>query len=104
MAQRVAGDALDLDDVGTPVGEHRAAARDEAELGELHHLDAVEHTHRVLLASGQPRSAAISEPLAWSSAPLISPETISPIASKPSPSVLPIWYRALMPSTMMASL
>ena len=39
---RVAGDrVLDLDDVGAPVGEHRAGRRGEGELRHLHHLHAL---------------------------------------------------------------
>ena len=52
----------------------------------------------------QPRSAGIDDRFACSSAPLMSRSTVWPIASKPSPNVLPILNRAWMPSTMIASL
>ena len=52
----------------------------------------------------QPRSAGIEERSACSSASLRRLLTISPMCSKPSPSVLPMRNRAWMPSTMIASL
>ena len=52
-AQRVARRALDLHDVGAPVGEDRAARRHEAVLGQLHHLDPVEHTHAIPSVFGE---------------------------------------------------
>ena len=56
VPQRIARRALDLDDVGAPVGEDRGGRRHEALFRDLEHVHAVEHTH----ASSLPRTAAVS--------------------------------------------
>jgi hypothetical protein len=49
LSQRVAGRPFHLDDVGTPLGENRGSRRHEPVLGNLDHLDSVQHAHRVHL-------------------------------------------------------
>src|SRR6202043_259997 len=56
--QRVARGLLDLYHVGAPVAEDRATRWDEPVLGELHHPDPVQYSHRDHLRSDRTQSDA----------------------------------------------